>query len=211
LVDGQVRQQFLLESARQCQEAGLYDKSIEIQKRIGAFSTALDTINKCLSEAICALSRGRLDGESRTSGLVNSGNELLETFKYFPDVSLHERDNVIEQETILRQLETILYIHKLARGGLHLDALREVAKLPFLPLDPRSESTNFATDMFHKLSPHVQACVPDLLKVTLHSLDNVTDSDGSLCALRTKIGNFLANNLTMNWPSDLYEKVARNL
>ncbi|KAM7505408.1 hypothetical protein LguiB_004312 [Lonicera macranthoides] len=239
LIDGQVRQQFLLEAARQCQEAGLYDKpssdgwingnatslvfspdmkavlgslntqssgncfqctvffmkvkcfvsallsgvqlSIEIQKRIGAFSTALDTINKCLSEAICALSRGRLDGESRTAGLVNSGNELLETFKYYPEVRL----------------------------GNHLDALREVAKLPFLPLDPRSP--DIASDMFHNLSPHVQACVPDLLKVALNCLDNVTDSDGSLRALRTKIGNFLANNLTMNWPSDLYEKVARSL
>ncbi|XVF31297.1 hypothetical protein REPUB_Repub16aG0133800 [Reevesia pubescens] len=61
-------------------------ESIEIQKRIGAFSMALDTINKCLSEAICALSRGRLDGESRTAGLIHSGNEILETFKYYPDV-----------------------------------------------------------------------------------------------------------------------------
>ncbi|XP_037494978.1 nuclear pore complex protein NUP93A isoform X2 [Jatropha curcas] len=86
--DFKTRQQFLLEAARQCQEAGLYDKSIEIQKRVGAFSMALDTINKCLSEAICALSRGRLDGESRTAGLVHSGNEILETYKYYPEVSV---------------------------------------------------------------------------------------------------------------------------
>ena len=63
-------------------------QSIEIHKRIGAFSMALDTINKCLSEAICALSRGRLDGESRTAGLIHSGNEILETFKYYPEVRL---------------------------------------------------------------------------------------------------------------------------
>ncbi|KAL8467551.1 hypothetical protein ACS0TY_030975 [Phlomoides rotata] len=86
LTDGKSRHQFLLEAARQCQNAGLYDKSIEIQKRIGAFSAALDTINKCLSEAICALSRGRLDGESRISALIHSGNEILETFKYYPDI-----------------------------------------------------------------------------------------------------------------------------
>ena len=61
-------------------------QSIEIQKRIGAFSLALDTINKCLSEAICALARGRLDGESRTAGLIQSGNEILETYKYYPEV-----------------------------------------------------------------------------------------------------------------------------
>lgn len=47
---------------------------------------ALDTINKCLSEAICALSRGRSDGESRTAGLIHSGNEILETFKYYPEI-----------------------------------------------------------------------------------------------------------------------------
>lgn len=63
-------------------------QSIEIQKRVGAFSVALDTINKCLSEAICALSRGRLDGESQTAGLIQSGNEILETCKYYPEIRL---------------------------------------------------------------------------------------------------------------------------
>ncbi|KAJ9548059.1 hypothetical protein OSB04_020602 [Centaurea solstitialis] len=209
LIDRKERHQFLLEAARQCLEAGLNDKSIEIQKRVGAFSAALDTINKGLSEAICSLSRGRLDGESRTAGLVHSGNELLETFKYYPDVSLQEREHVLEQETVLRQLETILSIHKLARQEHHLDALREVAKLPFLPFDPRAPDT--PTDLFQNSSPYVQACVPDLLKVSLQSIDNVRDSDGSLRALRTKIANFLANNLNRNWPRDLYERVARSL
>ncbi|KAL6273018.1 hypothetical protein ACE6H2_023710 [Prunus campanulata] len=86
LTDVKERQQFLLEAAHQCQEAGLYEKSIEIQKRIGAFSMALDTINKCLSEAICDLSRGRLDGESRTAGFIHSGNEILEMHKYYPEI-----------------------------------------------------------------------------------------------------------------------------
>ncbi|KAL0428533.1 UNVERIFIED_CONTAM: Nuclear pore complex protein A [Sesamum latifolium] len=209
LTDGKTRQQFLLEAARQCQDAGLYDKSIEIQKRIGAFSAALDTINKCLSEAFCALSRGRLDGESTITGLIHSGNEILETFKYYPEISPQERANVMEQQSELRQLEAILAIHKLARSGNQLDALREIARLPFLPLDPRS--ADMATDAFKNLSPHVEACVPALLKDALHCLDNVTDTDGSLRALRAKIANFLANNLNRNWPRDLYEKVARSL
>ncbi|KAK4432109.1 Nuclear pore complex protein A [Sesamum alatum] len=204
LTDRKTRQQFLLEAARHCQDAGLYDKSIEIQKRIGAFSAALDTINKCLSEAICALSRGRLDGESRITGLIHSGNEILETFKYYSEISPQERANVMEQQTVLRQLEAILAIHKLARSGNQLDALREIARLPFLPLDPRS--ADMATDAFKNLSPHVEACVPGLLKDALHCLDNVTDTDGSLRALRAKIANFLANNLNRNWPRDLYEK-----
>ncbi|KAF2321498.1 hypothetical protein GH714_000142 [Hevea brasiliensis] len=208
LNDINVRQQFLLEAARQCQETGLYDKSIEIQKRIGAFSVALDTINKCLSEAICALSRSKLDGESRTTGLIHSGNEILETYKYYPEVSLQEREHVLEQETVLRQLEAILSVHKLARLGHYLDALREVAKIPFLPLDPRVPDVTL--DAFQNLSPHVQACVPDFLKVALTCLDNVTDSDGSLRAMRAKIAQFLANNMNRNWPRDLYEKSYRS-
>ncbi|XP_061354767.1 nuclear pore complex protein NUP93A-like isoform X1 [Gastrolobium bilobum] len=209
VTDPKARQQFLIEAACQCQEAGMYDKSIEIQKRVGSFSMALDTINKCLSEAICALFRGRLDGESRTSGLIHSGNEILETYSYYPEVSLQEREHVFEQQTVLRQLESILSIHKLARLGHHVDALREVAKLPFLPLDPRGP--DIAVDVFENLSPHVQACIPDLLKVALTSLDNVTDSDGSLRALRAKIASFIANNVKRNWPRDLYERVAQRL
>ncbi|KAK3217915.1 hypothetical protein Dsin_011885 [Dipteronia sinensis] len=207
LPDLKARQQFLLEAAHQCQGTGLYDKSIEIQKRVGAFSMALDTINKCLSEAICALSRGRLDGESRTASLIHTGNEILEMDKYSPEVS--HQESVLEQQTVLRQLEAILSIHKLTRLGHYLDALREVAKLPFLPLDPRVPDVT--APVFQNLSPHVQACVPDLLKVALTCLDNVADTDGSLRAMRAKIANFLANNMNQNWPRDLYEKVARSL
>ncbi|XP_051142218.1 nuclear pore complex protein NUP93A [Andrographis paniculata] len=207
--DGATRHQFLVEAARQCQDAGLYDKSIEIQKRIGAFSSALYTINKCLSEAISALSRGGLDGESRITGLIHTGNEILETFKYSPEISPQERASVMEQQTVTRQLEAILAINKLARSGNHLDALREVAKLPFLPLDPRGP--DLVTDTFQNLSPHVEACVPGLLKDALNCLDNVKDTDGSLRALRAKIANLLASNLNRNWPRDLYDKVSRSL
>jgi nuclear pore complex protein Nup93 len=99
--------------------------------------------------------------------------------------SPQEREHVLEQQTMLRQLEAILSIHKLAIMGHHLDALREVAKLPFLPLDPRAP--DITVDVFQNLSLHVQACVPDLLKVALTCLENVTDSDGSLRALRAKV------------------------
>ena len=53
---------------------------------MGAFASALETINKCLSEAICSLARGGLDGESRTSGLILAGNDILQTYKYYPEV-----------------------------------------------------------------------------------------------------------------------------
>ncbi|KAI4341250.1 hypothetical protein MLD38_025995 [Melastoma candidum] len=154
LPDVKSRQQFLLEAARQCTEAGLYDKSVEILKRIGAFSMAMDTINRCLSDAICAFSRGRLDGESQTTGLIHSGNEILETYKYQPES-------------------------------------REVARLSFLPLDPRAPDST--------------------MDVALNCMDSVAETDGSLCALRSKIANFLASNMRRTWPRDLYKKVGRNL
>uniref|UniRef100_A0A803P741 Uncharacterized protein n=1 Tax=Cannabis sativa TaxID=3483 RepID=A0A803P741_CANSA len=45
----------------------------------------------------------------------------------------------------------------------------------------------------------------------LTCLDNVTDSDGSLRALREKIASFIATNSSRNWARDLYEKIARSL
>lgn len=139
----------------------------------------------------------------------------------------------MEQETILRELEAILSIHKLARQGNHMDALREIAKLPFLNLDPRVPDAT--ADVFQSASPYFQTCVPDLLKVALTCLDNVPDPDGSIRAMRSKvhkiinilssffwlciaitkiaigqIAGFLASNTHRNWPRDLYEKVARS-
>ena len=99
--------------------------------------------------------------------------------------SPQEREHVTEQQTVLRQLEAILSVHKLVKVGHYIDALREVARLPFLPLDPRTP--DIATDVFQNLSPNVQACIPDVLRVALTCLDNVTDSDGSLRALRAKV------------------------
>ncbi|CAL1371871.1 unnamed protein product [Linum trigynum] len=209
LSDNRSRQQFLLEAACQCLEAGLQDQSIEIHKRVGAFGMALDTINKCLSEAICALARGRLDGDSRTCGLIHCGNEILEAYKYYPEISPKEREHVMEQETVLRQLEAILSVHQSARLGNYLEALRGIAALPFLPLDPRAPDVNIRE--FQNLSPHVKNCIPDVLKVALTCLDNLTDTDGSLRAMRAKIAQFLANNTNTNWPRELYEKVAMSL
>ncbi|KAF9592587.1 hypothetical protein IFM89_016038 [Coptis chinensis] len=99
--------------------------------------------------------------------------------------SVQEREQILEYQTVLRQLEAILSIHKLARAGQCTDALKEVTKLSFLPLDPRGP--DIMTYEFQRLSPYVQACVPDLLKVALSCLDNMTDSDGVLRALRTKV------------------------
>jgi hypothetical protein len=63
-------------------------QSVEIHKRVGAFAMALQTINKCLSYAVCTMARSMLDGESRAAALIQSGNEILETARYSSEASL---------------------------------------------------------------------------------------------------------------------------
>ncbi|KAJ4809671.1 Nuclear pore complex protein Nup93 [Rhynchospora pubera] len=209
MTDLRARQQFLVEAARHCQESGLYDKSVEIHKRVGAFGMALETINKCLSDAICAMARGRLDSNSQATSLVRSSDDVLEASRNYPQTSEQDKELLIEQQTVLRQLESILSILTLARAGHHVEALREIVNIKFLPLDPRSP--NVSSDVVRNLNPHVQACVPDLLRGALTCLDNVGDADGTLRALKSKIASIVANNMSMNWPQDLYEKVARSI
>ncbi|AQL04058.1 Nuclear pore complex protein NUP93A [Zea mays] len=105
MMDWRSRQQFLLEAAHRCQEAGLYDKDVEIHKRVGAFAMALQTINKCLSDAVSAMAWSMLDGESRAAALIHSGNEILETTRNSSEASIQEKDLISKQQTVLRQLE----------------------------------------------------------------------------------------------------------
>jgi nuclear pore complex protein Nup93 len=99
--------------------------------------------------------------------------------------SEQDKELLIEQQTVLRQLESILSILKLARAGQHVEALRGIINIKFLPLDPRSP--NIPTDVIRNLNPHVQTCVPDLLRAALTCLDNVRDADGTLRALKSKV------------------------
>ncbi|KAJ4842445.1 hypothetical protein Tsubulata_050953, partial [Turnera subulata] len=92
--------------------------------------------------------------------------------------SHHERDRVLEQETVLRQLEAILSVRKLARLGQHLDALREIRECLMSPL--------MIDFRIYPLMSSLQGCGSDLLKVTLTCLDNVTDTDGTIRAIRAK-------------------------
>ncbi|KAM0924208.1 hypothetical protein ACQ4PT_005029 [Festuca glaucescens] len=207
MMDWRSRQQFLLEAAHRCQEAGLYDKSVEIHKRVRAFAMALQTVNKCLSDAICAMAHNRLDGESRAVALIQSGSEILETARYSSEASVQDKDLISEQQIVLRQLQAILHIYKLTRAGQTVEVLRETIKLQFLHLDP--QTPNVSVDVFRNLSPHVQACVPDLLKLALNCMDNVRDTDGTLRAVKSKIASLVASNMSRNWPQDLYQKVAQ--
>jgi nuclear pore complex protein Nup93 len=189
---------------------------VEIHKRVGAFSMALQTINKCLSDAVCAMAHSMLDGESRAAALIQSGMamrswrrpDILQKPGYFSlllmkigcflcclkvcnfsfgnfPYSVQDKDLISEQQIVLRQLEAILHIYRVARVGQTVDALREIIRLPFLHLDPKAP--NLIVDIFRNLSPHVQACVPDFLKVALNCIDNVRDTDGTLHAIKSKV------------------------
>jgi nuclear pore complex protein Nup93 len=56
-------------------------QAVELLKQIGAYAMALDIINQRLSDAISAMVSGRLDGETKITGLVLNGNEVLEAQK----------------------------------------------------------------------------------------------------------------------------------
>lgn len=64
-----------------------------------------------------------------------------------------------------------------------MDAVREITKLTFLPLNPRVPDVTMDVN----LSPLVRACVPDLLKAALNSAENIPDTDGTLRAFKSKV------------------------
>lgn len=209
LPDNEAQHRFLFEVACQCQDSGLYDKAIELLKRVGAFSSALEIINSRLSEAVNAVATGRMDGETRAAGLILAGNSIIESSRILGIVSTQDRELIADRQTALRQLETILTFHKFARNGKYTDAVVELSKLSFLPLE--SWKYDLGTEILHTVSPSVQSCIPDLLKVALMCLDNLPDIDGTIRAMKSKIVNFVANSLPKGLPNELYERVARML
>ena len=99
--------------------------------------------------------------------------------------SMQDREMIAERQAALRQLETILTFHKLARNGKYSDALAELTKLSFLPLD--SWKYDLGTDSLQNVQPSVKSCIPELLKVALSCLDNIPDIDGSVRRMRGKV------------------------
>ncbi|KAI5059118.1 hypothetical protein GOP47_0025437 [Adiantum capillus-veneris] len=210
--DSQVQQRFLFDVAYQCQESGQYEKAIELLKRVGAFASALDIVNSRLSEAINTTAMGRIDGETRAAGLVLAGNSIIESTRLYDAASFcstQDREMIAERQTALRQLETILTFHKLARSCKYIDAVLELSKLSFLPLG--NWKFDVGMEMLQGVSQNVKSCLPELLKVALMCLDNVPDTDGTVRAMKSKIANFVANFLPKGLPNELYEKVAQML
>lgn len=56
-------------------------QAVELLKRIGEFSAALEIVNQCLSDTIAAMASGRSDGDTKSSGLILAGNEILDAYK----------------------------------------------------------------------------------------------------------------------------------
>lgn len=209
LPDHEAQHHFLMEVACQCQDSGLYDKAIELLKRVGAFASALEVVNGRLSEAVNAVAMGRLDGETRAAGLILAGNSIIESTRVYGAASTQDRELIAERQTTLRQLETILAFHKLARNGKYTDGLMELSKLSFLPLG--NWKYDVGIEVLQNVSQNVKSCIPDLLKVALMCLDNVPDIDGTVRVMKSKIANFVANSLPKGLPNELYERVAQML
>jgi hypothetical protein len=70
--------------------------------------------------------------------------------------SLQESDRLTEQRTAFRQLESILSFHRFTRIGRYSDALRELSKLAFLPLDNRTPEMSAEALRQTSLSVQVQ-------------------------------------------------------
>lgn len=200
LPDHQAQHRFLLEVAHHCQDSGLYDKAVELLKRVAAFALALEIVNSRLSEAINSMARGKIDGETKAAGLILAGNSILESHKVLGAASVQDMELIAEKQTALRQLETMLSFHKFARNGRYADALMELSRLSFL-----------STEELSAVPTIVHSCIPDLLKTALTCLENVPDVDGSLRVMKSKIASFVANSLPKNWPHELYARVARML
>ncbi|MCO5566899.1 hypothetical protein L7F22_020582 [Adiantum nelumboides] len=319
LPDSEAQQRFLFDVACQCQESGQYEKAIELFKRVGAFSSALDLVNNRLSESINAIAMGRIDGETRAAGLVLAGNSIIESSRYdgaricadsmfiltafgchrgvlimilsmdiqdalklrgelppkrgdddhkielIPGSSppnkppyrvsqaqqeeimsqvnervqndrvpiqdleelceqsedcmgrlvwlqdqsccIQDKEMIAERQTALRQLETILAFHKLAKSCKYIDAVLELSKLSFLPLG--NWKFDAGIEVLQGVSQNVKSCLPELLKAALLCLDNVSDSDGTVRVMKSKIANFVANCLPKGLPNELYEQVAQ--
>ncbi|KAG0576106.1 hypothetical protein KC19_5G056000 [Ceratodon purpureus] len=205
--DPQNQRSLLLEAARQCQESGFHDKAVELLKRIGEFSTALEIVNQCLSDTIAATASGRGDGDTKSSGLIYAGNEILDAYKVVGGSSSQNLEQVAGQQTAFRQLESILAFYRFTRSGRYSDALMELGKLAFLPFGSRTPENSAEALRYTSLS--VQACVPDLLREALICLDQVNDADGTVRRLKSKIANFIANSLPRNLPQELYDRVAQ--
>lgn len=55
--------------------------AIELLKRVGAFAAALEIVNNRLSDAVNSVSIGRMDGETKATGLILAGNSIIEATK----------------------------------------------------------------------------------------------------------------------------------
>ena len=56
-------------------------QAIELLKRVGAFAAALEIVNNRLSDAVNSVSIGRMDGETKATGLILAGNSIIEATK----------------------------------------------------------------------------------------------------------------------------------
>ncbi|GBG69349.1 hypothetical protein CBR_g4043 [Chara braunii] len=209
--DESSRRELVISAARECQDRGQYNEAIELYKRAGAFGSALEIVNRKFSEAVGAVVMGKMEGEGRASVMRQVGNQILDLHKTLGTGLVPDRENVADQHAAFRQLEAITDFYRLYSLGKYGDAVREVARLPFLPFDGRSLER--CEQNFRHVSRPVEDRLPDVLAAVISCLEGMeqtgSDAYGSVRSLKVKIANFVANSLPRNWPQSLYELVAR--
>eukprot|EP00850_Spirogloea_muscicola_P002963 SM000011S19141 [mRNA] locus=s11:1160349:1165866:+ [translate_table: standard] len=205
VTDPAARRQLTLQAATEGRDAGQLDEARELFRKAGDFARALEVANCQLSEAIAA------EKDAQANSALEAGVEILDAHDYTGSRSTQDREALAVQQAAFRQLQVILDFQQLYRSGKYLDAVRQLTRLPFLPLEGRTLEKSL--ECLRSLTRPAEDRVPDLFSNALSCLDTLASSstplDPSIASLRSKIIQAVANSLQRNWPQDLYERVAR--
>eukprot|EP00850_Spirogloea_muscicola_P020312 SM000212S06905 [mRNA] locus=s212:235478:240905:+ [translate_table: standard] len=205
VTDPAARRQLTLQAATEGRDAGQLDEARQLFRKAGDFARALEVANCQLSEAIAT------EKDAQANSALEAGIEILDAHDYTGSRSTQDREALAVQQAAFRQLQIILDFQQLNRSGKYLDAVRQLTRLPFLPLEGRTLEKSL--ECLRNLTRPVEDQVPDLFSNALSCLDTLASSstplDPSIASLRSKIIQAVANSLQRNWPQDLYERVAR--
>eukprot|EP00850_Spirogloea_muscicola_P002047 SM000007S21007 [mRNA] locus=s7:1295404:1300157:- [translate_table: standard] len=159
----------------------------ELFRKAGDFARALEVANCQLSEAIA----GEKDAPANSA--LEAGIEILDAHDYTGSRSTQDREALAVQQAAFRQLQVILDFQQLNRSGKYLDAVRQLTRLPFLPLEGRTLEKSL--ECLRSLTRPVEDRVPDFFSNALSCLDTLASSstplDPSIATLRSKVRNTL--------------------
>jgi hypothetical protein len=202
--DDAAQRKLVLSAARDCLETAQYDEATELFKRAEAFASALEVVTRRLSES---MSRGEPEGASRGASLSERGREILEAARAFgAGSSAQEREALARQEATFHHLTTLAAFLRLASQGRPAEAIRELASLPYLPFNDRSVDQSL--EALRGVARVVEDRLQDAVRLLPALLARLTDTDGSVRQLQTKLANFVAHTSERNWSQATINSIA---